>query len=182
MKKLKKLVLSDLKRYGYENNFFNAYFKIPGFRFSLYLRITQSLKSNKILYNLCKIMLRQMSYKYGIDIYPTTRIGKGFYIGHFGGIVVNGNTSIGNNVNISQGVTIGRISNGKNQGVPVIGDLVWLGASSVIVGGITIGSGSVIGPGSYVNFDVPENCLVMGNPGKIIKTGYINGMNNNICV
>ena len=159
MKKLKKLVLSDLKRYGYENNFFNAYFKIPGFRFSLYLRITQSLKSNKILYNLCKIMLRQMSYKYGIDIYPTTRIGKGFYIGHFGGIVVNGNTSIGNNVNISQGVTIGRISNGKNQGVPVIGDLVWLGASSVI-----------------------ENCLVMGNPGKIIKTGYINGMNNNICV
>ena len=121
-----------------------------------------------------------MSSKYGIDMYPQNRIRKDFSIGQFGGIVFNEGTVFGNYINISQGVTIGKVGYGKLECTPVIKDLVWLGANSIIVGGITIGKGSVIIPYSYVNFDVPENCLVMGNPGKIIKTDYDNKLINNI--
>lgn len=68
---------------------------------------------------------------------------------------------------------------GKNQGFPVIGDEVWIGTNAVIVGGITIGNNVLIAPNAYVNFDIPENSVVMGNPGKIYESenateGYIN--------
>jgi serine O-acetyltransferase len=56
---------------------------------------------------------------------------------------------------------------------------VWIGANAVIVGGITIGSNVLIAPNSYVNFDVPANSVVVGNPGAIYATerateAYIN--------
>ena len=57
---------------------------------------------------------------------------------------------------------------GKRAGAPVIGDFVWMGTNSVIVGGIKIGNDVLIAPGSFVNFDVPDNSLVIGNPGKIV--------------
>src|SRR4051812_6000127 len=43
----------------------------------------------------------------GIGIAPQAIIGPGLYVGHFGGVIVNGNAVIGSNVNLSQGVTIG---------------------------------------------------------------------------
>ncbi len=52
-------------------------------------------------------MQKHYSYLFGIDIHPSTSIGKGFYIGHFSGIVVSPLAIIGNNVNISHCVTIG---------------------------------------------------------------------------
>ena len=155
-------------------------FIFAGFRFTIYLRIKKFLKTkNKLLYNVARLYLRQMSYKFGIDMYDSTVLGKGFYIGHFGGIVINGGTQFGDNVNISQGVTIGRIKDGKHMGTPVIEDNVWIGANTVIVGGIIIGANSTIAPCSFVNFNVPENSLVMGSPGKIVKENYINRNINN---
>ncbi len=113
------------------------------------------------------------------QIYPETQIGEGFYLGHWGSLVINPDTIIGKNCNIAQGVTIGRQNRGKNEGSPVIGDEVWIGANAVIVGAVTIGSNVLIVPNSYVNFDVPPNSVVLGNPAKIIPTenateGYIN--------
>ena len=67
---------------------------------------------------------------------------------------------------------------GKRVGCPVIGDEVWIGANSVVVGGIKVGNNVLIAPGSFVNFDVPDNSIVIGNPGKVIERmdateGYI---------
>jgi serine O-acetyltransferase len=45
-------------------------------------------------------------------------------------------------------------------------------ANSIIVGGVTIGNNVFIAPGAFVNFDVPDNCLVIGNPGRIIQRDY----------
>jgi serine O-acetyltransferase len=53
-----------------------------------------------------------------------------------------------------------------------------VGANAIIVGKVTIGDDALIAPGAYVNFDVPEKSIVIGNPGKIVSTsgsaGYIN--------
>ncbi|WP_419494599.1 serine acetyltransferase [Chryseobacterium bernardetii] len=126
-----------------------------------------------------KFLLRHYQIKYGFQIYPETQIGEGLYLGHWGALVINPKAKIGKNCNIAQGVTIGQQNRGKNEGYPVIGDEVWIGPNAVIVGSVSIGNNVLIAPNSYVNFDVPENSMVMGNPGKIYPAdnatqGYIN--------
>ena len=114
-----------------------------------------------------------------INISWRVKIGKGFYIGHIGTVVINSSVIIGKNVNIATEVTIGQENRGKRKGVPILGDNVWIGTNAVIVGNIKIGSDVLIAPLTYVNFDVPDHSIVIGNPGKIIHkdnatTGYIN--------
>ena len=104
--------------------------------------------------------------------------GRGFYLGHFGGVVISPQAILGANVNINQGVTIGAASRGKRLGAPTLEDRVWVGANAVIVGKVTIGREALIAPGAYVNFDVPPKSVVLGNPGKVVSDtgseGYVN--------
>lgn len=51
----------------------------------------------------------------------------------------------------------------------VIGEYVWIGASVIILPGVTIGDGAIIGAGSVVVKDVPEGAVVGGNPAKVLK-------------
>lgn len=60
-----------------------------------------------------------------------------------------------------------------------MGDCVWIGINSTVVGKVTIGDNVLIAPNTFVNFDVPSNSIVIGNPAKIISDtnaadGYIN--------
>jgi serine O-acetyltransferase len=103
------------------------------------------------------------------------------HIAHFGTIVVNKATVMGKNCNLSHGVTIGQANRGEKKGVPLIGDFVWIGTGAVVVGNVTIGSNVLIAPNTYVNMDVPDNSIVIGNPAKIISRenpteGYINNV------
>ena len=82
--------------------------------------------------------------------------------------MVNNNAIIGRNCNIAHGVPIGATRRGEHKGVPCIGDYVWIGTNAVLVGNIRIGNDVLIAPGAYVNFDVPNHSLVIGNPGKIV--------------
>jgi serine O-acetyltransferase len=99
-----------------------------------------------------------------IDIIKAT-IDRGFRIEHFGGIVIGEGCVIGKNVNISQGVTIGRTLSGY----PVIGNNVYIGAGAIIIGDITVGNNVAIGAGAVVTKSVPDNCCVAGVPAKIIS-------------
>lgn len=126
-----------------------------------------------------RLRLGQLAHKTHIQIPPSTRIGEGFYIGHYGRIIINRQAVLGSNINIAPGVTIGQTNRGKKAGVPVIKDNCWIGANAVIVGNVTIGSDVLIAPLAYVNFDVPDHSIVIGNPGRIIPRqnateGYIN--------
>ncbi len=126
-----------------------------------------------------RLILRHHQIKYGFQIYPETEIGEGLYLGHWGMLVINPKTKIGKNCNIAQGVTIAQSNRGKRQGAPEIGDEVWIGPNAVVVGNIKIGRNVLIAPNAYVNTDVPENSLVLGNPAKIFSKedateGYIN--------
>ncbi|KAA2221218.1 serine O-acetyltransferase [Chryseobacterium sediminis] len=142
----------------------------PNLHFVYILRKAQKYQKNPLLNTFWRIVLRHYQIKYGFQIYPETQIGEGFYLGHWGSLVINPKTIIGKNCNIAQGVTIGQQNRGKNEGSPIIGDEVWIGTNAVIVGSITIGNNVLIVPNSYVNFDVPSNSVVIGNPAKIIPT------------
>lgn len=115
--------------------------------------------------------MRFLSRWYGFQIPLKTNIGLGFYLGYHGTIIVNGNAVIGNNCNLSSGVIIGKNPHGRNLGVSTIGNNVWIGAHSIIIGKIKIGDNSHISPNCLANFDVPANSHVMGNVG-FIKSNW----------
>ena len=109
-----------------------------------------------------------MQLKYHIQISDRTTIGHGLFIGHMGYVVISHNAVIGNNCNINHGITIGETSRGSKKGAPRIGNNVWFGANSITVGKIEIGDNVLVAPGAYINFNVPSNSIVIGNPAKII--------------
>ena len=113
-----------------------------------------------------KLFCYLYSRKYGLEISPQARIGKGLYLGHPYNISVGSSVTLGDNVNLHKGCTIGSTS-GENYGSPVIGNRVWIGINAVIVGKIMIGDDVLIAPGAYVNFGVPPHSIVLGNPGVI---------------
>ena len=153
----------------------------PGLRFSYWMRLCNAVYGHKIWLPLYFVALNRFNhykFKYGISIPFITKIDKGFYIGHFGCIVVNPSTVIGKNVNISQGVTIGATNRGNNKGVATIGDGVYIGPGAKIIGAVKIGNNVAIGANAVVTHDVPDNAVVAGVPAKIISmngaTGYVN--------
>jgi serine acetyltransferase len=56
-----------------------------------------------------------------------------------------------------------------------IGKHCFIGARSIILPGITIGDHSIVGSGAVVTADVPPNCIVVGNPAKVIKQNIMTG-------
>ena len=84
------------------------------------------------------------------------------------GVVIHSKAIIGDKVIIGQGVTIGRQLDPN--GIPVIGNNVYISAGSRILGDIKIGNNVIIGANSVVIRDVPDNSIVAGVPAKIIKT------------
>jgi len=140
---------------------------MPAFRYTYLLRHASVFPKYSIRGFLYRILLNHYSYKYGFQITPNTKIGKGLYIGHIGPVVINGLTEIGENCTLTHLVTIGQANRGERKGCPKIGNRVWIGAGAVVVGKIVIGDNVLIAPNSYVNFDVPSNSIVTGNPAVI---------------
>ena len=172
-KELKELIFSDLYRYGVKNEkklSVLARHELYGYRYTRVLRKTKFYRDNnkKIRFVINRLKLLYYSEKFGYSIPYETNVGKGLYLGHLGSIVVNYKAQLGNNVNLAQGVTIGLSNSGKKQGVPVIGDNVWIGANATVVGGITIGEDVMIAPNTFVNFDVPAHSIVVSEKANII--------------
>ncbi|GGA76557.1 serine acetyltransferase [Edaphobacter acidisoli] len=184
-----KTINADLYRYHGQTGmraFISTYLEVPGFRFTYYMRKVAFYSRYKKSFGLFAYLYNRARYqhyrfKYGFDISPTAHIGPGLYIGHFGGVVISPYAVLGKNVNIAQGITIGATRRGENQGAPTIEDRVWIGANAIIVGKITVGHDALIAPGAYVNFDVPPNTVVLGNPGKVVSdSGSVGYVNNQI--
>ena len=110
----------------------------------------------------CGILLKD-----GIEIGSTKNIGGGLMLVHANGITINHRGSIGEDLTIFKGATIGSIRSGKKQGTPIIGNRVTICANAMVCGKVTIGDDVLIAAGAYVNFDVPSNSVVIGNPGII---------------
>ncbi|UCV05489.1 serine O-acetyltransferase [Dechloromonas denitrificans] len=158
-----------------------AYRLLPGFRFLVWLRLAASTQKSvglwSFVHRVARIGHKHYLYKYGISIPYPTKIGSGFYIGHFGGIVVNEAAEIGRNCNISHGVTIGQLNRGERKGTPKIGDEVYIGPGAKIIGAIRIGNGCAIGANAVVTKDLPDKAVAVGIPARIISyagaEGYV---------
>jgi|Deesub1362A_J573_1020465.scaffolds.fasta_scaffold04384_6 serine O-acetyltransferase len=118
---------------------------------------------------LARIISQVVSFFTGIEIHPGAKIGKDFFIDHGRGVVIGETTQIGNNVTIYQGVTLGGVGWTKGKRHPTIGNNVVIGAGAVVLGPIKIGNNVRIGAGAVVIKDIPDDCIVVGNPGRIVK-------------
>ncbi len=176
-------IKKDLYRYYPQKStifiLIKALVQSKGFSYMFYKRIFNYFPKSNLIHFVAYLMLKYLTRKYGFQI--GGKIGSGFYIGHFGTIIVSVNSVIGINCNISPGVTIGRDHRGKRRGSPTLGDYVWIGTNAVVVGKIFIGDNVLIAPNAFVNFDIPSNSIVVGNPAKIIPRynatkGYINNI------
>lgn len=121
-----------------------------------------------------KILQRIIYILYNAHIPCEATIGDGTLLGYGGmGIVIHTNAKIGRNCMILQQVTIGTsvpfFDMKKLHPVPIIEDNVYIASGAKVLGGITIGTGSVIGANSVVTKDIPPHSLVLGIPGKVIK-------------
>jgi serine O-acetyltransferase len=117
----------------------------------------------RLLYLIAKTLIEIL---FGISIDVNSEIGPGFYIGHFGCIIIRGN--IGRNCSVGQGVTIGSKGAGKSDGWPRLGDNVYIGAGAKVIGRILVGNNVVIGANAVVVCDVPDNCLAVGVPARVM--------------
>jgi serine O-acetyltransferase len=125
----------------------------------------QYLKGNFKLARLINYIARVLT---GADIHPGAILGKGFFIDHATGVVI-GETIIGDNVSMWQGVTLGGVSASKGKRHPTIGNNVTIGAHAVVLGDILIGDYVKIGAGSVVVREVPPHSTVVGVPGRVVK-------------
>lgn len=174
---LLQLIKSDYKKHKkYGSHFFVILFFTQGFwavfqyRIAHYIYVTVKWKPFRIpLLFLTLIWQKVIEVTTGISISSSVKIGHSFYIGHFGGIIINACAIIGDDCNISQGVTIGVSGSNENRGVPVLGSGVYIGANSVIAGKITIGNNVLIGACSMVKDSFDDNSVVFGVPAVIIS-------------
>ncbi|MEQ3691118.1 MAG: serine acetyltransferase [Flavobacterium sp.] len=118
----------------------------------------------QILQLVCLFWQKGIEIITGISIPASAKIGHSFYIGHFGGIILNAKTVIGNNCNISQGVTIGVSGQNEHRGVPRIGNNVYIGANVVVAGKIVVDDNTLLGACSLVNTNVTINSVMLGVP------------------
>ena len=179
------LIVSDLWRHAGRSGtrIFLFYFvSVPGFRYTVLLRLYAWARATRWCSlgprQAVVLLLHHYSIRYGIDISRDVRIGSGFYIGHFGGILVNAGVVIGDNCNLSHGVTLGQVNRGTRIGCPVIGNNVFIAPGAKIVGRIHVGDDVAIGTNAVVLKDVAPHTSVGGIPAQAISgygsEGYVN--------
>ena len=116
-----------------------------------------------------KLAYTWVHWIWGIKLDYTVRVGRRVRIWHHGGMVLGART-IGDDVHIRQNTTFGIVRRAELNGKPMIEDRVDIGCGAVILGHIRIGHDSVVGANAVVLKDVPPYSLVVGVPGKVVKT------------
>jgi len=136
----------------------------PGFRAIVIFRIAHELYQLSVPI-IPRIFTEYAHEKTGIDIHPGAQIGSPFFIDHGTGIVVGETSTIGKNVKLYQGVTLGALSVDKSLSQtkrhPTIEDNVIIYSQAVILGGKTvIGSSSILGGNTWITQSIPPNSIV----------------------
>lgn len=146
-----------------------------GFHATVLYRMAHFLLGKQIPL-LPKLLSHFARFVTGIEIHPGATIGSGFFIDHGMGVVIGETTEIGNNVTLYQGVTLGGTGLNPGKRHPTLGNEVVVGAGAKVLGAITIGNYVRIGANSVVLQSVPDHVTVVGIPGKIIRSRYMEGV------
>jgi serine O-acetyltransferase len=148
---------------------------IAVYRFGQFAQRLQA--RHRIIGRMARVIYLAMNHGIGfihkVGVREESEIGPGFHICHVGNIYL-GPHKIGKNCTVTHNVTIGVGLVGGAGRRATIGDNVWIGTGSVVVGDITIGDGVTISAGSIVTRNVSAGCLVAGNPARVIARDYDN--------
>src|SRR3954447_12406019 len=104
----------------------------------------------------------------GIEIHPGAVIGEGLFIDHGMGVVIGETAIIGDNCQLTQGVTLGGTSTRREKRHPTLLEGVEVGAGAKVIGAVTLGEYCRIGAGSVVVTSVPAYATVVGVPGHVV--------------
>jgi len=104
----------------------------------------------------------------GIEIHPGAKLGRRLFIDHGMGVVIGETSTVGNDVTLYQGVTLGGTGKEHGKRHPTLEDNVVVGGGAKILGNIVVGRNCRIGAGSVVLRSVPDDSTVVGVPGHII--------------
>jgi len=105
----------------------------------------------------------------GIEIHPGATIGQRVFIDHGMGVVIGETAEVGDDVTLYHGITLGGTSLAKGKRHPTIGNRVTIGAGAKVLGNILVGDDSRVGANAVVVKTVPENSVVVGVPGQVVK-------------
>jgi len=118
--------------------------------------------------DLARYLQNRSSLVFGVDIHPAVPVGHGVFIDHATAVVIGETASIGNDVSILQGVTLGGTGKQRGDRHPKVRDGVLLAAGAKVLGNIVIGRGAKVGAGSVVLADVPPCATVAGVPARVV--------------
>jgi serine O-acetyltransferase len=131
-------------------------------------RVAHWFYKNKVPF-LPRLISQVARFFTGIEIHPGARIGKRFFIDHGMGVVIGETTIIGDDCLLYQGVTLGGTGKERGKRHPTLGNNVVVSAGAKVLGSISIGNNVIIGAGAVVINPVPDDCTVVGVPGKIVR-------------
>ena len=175
-KRIKKDVMAVLERDPAARSFWEVYFLYSGVRAIRSYRIAHWFY-NKKMYFIARFISQRARKVTGIEIHPAAVIGDGVFIDHGMGVVIGETTVIGDNCTIYQGVTLGGTGKDKGKRHPTIGNNVVIGSGAKVLGPFKVGDNSKIAANAVVLSEVPENCTVVGVPGRIVKKNNVKIIN-----
>ena len=143
-------------------------FTYSGVHAVLYHRIAHWMWKRKIPF-LPRAISQISKFFTGIEIHPGAEIGRKLFIDHGMGVVIGETSVIGDNVTMFQGVTLGGTGKERGKRHPTIGNNVVISAGAKVLGSITIGNNVIIGAGAVVIKPVPDDCTVVGVPGRVVS-------------
>ena len=148
----------------------NVIVNYPGVHAMFFYRITHFLWNIKFKFT-ARFLSQVARFLTGIEIHPGATIGKRLFIDHGMGVVIGETTIIGDDCTLYQGVTLGGVGTGNHttKRHPTLLNNVMISAGAKVIGNVTIGNNSIVGASSVVLKDVPDNCTVIGIPGRIVR-------------
>ena len=172
--KLHRDLKAILERDPAAQGMFAAMFLYPSFHVLLFYRIAHPLWKWNLKF-LSRALMLFARWLTGIDIHPQAKIGAGLFIDHGMGVVIGQTSTIGENVTLYHGVTLGGVNPAENSSEqrnqkrhPTIGDNVIIGAGAQILGPITVDKCARVGGNSVVTKDIGQGITVVGVPAKPI--------------
>lgn len=105
----------------------------------------------------------------GIEIHPGATIGRRFFIDHGMGVVIGETATIGDDVTMYHGVTLGGTSFAKGVRHPQVGDNVIIGAGAQLLGPVKVADDARIGSNAVVVSDVPKGATMVGVPAHAVE-------------
>lgn len=128
---------------------------------------------------LARVLSQVTRFFTGVEIHPAAQLGRRLFIDHAMGVVIGETTVVGDDCVLYQGVTLGGTGNESGKRHPTLGDRVTVGTGAKVLGNIHIGNNVRIGGNSVVVKDVPNDCTVVGIPGRVVKRNGCRVLNEN---